>query len=42
LSRLRTAPRQHGNVAAVAVSVNEGYTTPAWSGERGFSVIRKS
>ncbi len=25
LSRLRSAPRQHGNVAVVAVSVNEGY-----------------
>ena len=41
LSRLRTAPRQHGNVAAVGVSVNEGYTAPTQSGAGDFGVIRQ-
>jgi hypothetical protein len=41
LSRLRSAPRQHGNVAAVALSVNEGYEALNQSGAGDFKVIRK-
>ncbi len=41
LSRLRSAPRQHGNVAVVAVGVNEGYMALTQSGARDFKVIRK-
>ena len=41
LSRLRSAPRQHGNVAVVAVSVNEGYMALNQSGAGDFKVIRK-
>ena len=40
LSRPRPAPRQHGNVAAVALSVNEGYTALKWPCARDFQVIR--
>jgi hypothetical protein len=41
LSRLRSAPRQHGNVAVVAVSVNEGYRALSQSAADDFKVIRK-
>jgi hypothetical protein len=41
LSRLRTEPRQHGNVAAVAPSVNEGYTAPKRCGVGDFRVIHQ-
>ena len=40
LSRLRSAPRQHGNVAVVAVSVNEGYMALNQSRAGDFKVIR--
>jgi hypothetical protein len=41
LSRLRSAPRQHGNVAVVAVSVNEGYMALNQSDAGDFRVIRR-
>jgi hypothetical protein len=41
LSRLRSAPRQHGNVAAVGISVNERYTALTHFGARDFGVIRQ-
>jgi hypothetical protein len=41
LSRPRPAPRQHGNVAAVALSVNEGYEALSQPGAGDFKVIPK-
>ncbi len=41
LSRLRSAPRQHGNVARVAASVNEAYTVRTGPNAFVFTVIRR-
>ncbi len=41
LSRLRSAPRQHGNVARVAASVNEGYVAQARPNAFVYTVIRR-
>jgi hypothetical protein len=41
LSRLRSAPGQQGNVAVVAVGVNEGYVALRQRGAGDFEVIRK-